>query len=113
MTRDGTTYTNSKTYTFEKEESASLCVAEGSMITLADGSQKAVEDLTGDEELLVWNMFTGEFDSAPIVFIDSDPESYYEVINLYFSDGTTVKVISEHAFWDVNLNEYVFLRSQT
>ena len=111
MTRDGTTYTNSKTYTFEKEESASLCVAEGSMITLADGSQKAVEDLTGDEELLVWNMFTGEFDSAPIVFIDSDPESYYEVINLYFSDGTTVKVISEHAFWDVNLNEYVFLRS--
>ena len=111
MTRDGTTYTNSKTYTFEKEESTSLCVAEGSMITLADGSQKAVEDLTGEEELLVWNMFTGEFDSAPILFIDSDPENYYEVINLYFSDGTTVKVISEHAFWDVNLNEYVFLRS--
>lgn len=89
----------------------SSCVAEGSMITLDDGSQKAVEDLTGEERLLVWNMFTGEFDSAPILFIDSDSESYYEVINLYFSDGTTVKVISEHAFWDVNLNEYVFLRS--
>lgn len=87
------------------------CVAEGSMITLADGTQKAVEDLTGEEELLVWNMITGEFDSAPIVFIDSDPESYYEVINLYFSDGTTVKVISEHAFWDINLNKYVYLRS--
>lgn len=87
------------------------CVAKGAMITLADGSQKSVEDLTGDEMLLVWNMFTGEFDSAPILFIDSDPERYYEVINLYFSDGTTVKVISEHAFWDVNLNEYVFLRN--
>ena len=111
MTRDGTTYTNSAEFSFEKEAFLSLCVAEGSMITLADGSQKAVEDLTGDEELLVWNMFTGEFDSAPILFIDSDPENYYEVINLYFSDGTTVKVISEHAFWDVNLNEYVFLRS--
>lgn len=87
------------------------CVAEGSMITLADGSQKAVEDLTGEEMLLVWNMLTGEFDSAPIVFIDSEPERYYEVINLYFSDGTTVKVISEHAFWDINLNKYVYLRS--
>ena len=87
------------------------CVAEGSLITLADGSQKAVEDLTGEEELLVWNMITGEFDSAPIVFIDSEPEMYYEVINLYFSDGTTVKVISEHAFWDINLNKYVYLRS--
>ena len=92
-----------------REEEA--CISAGTFVTLSDGSQKAVEDLTGNEELLVWNMFTGEFDSAPILFIDSDPESYYEVINLYFSDGTTVKVISEHAFWDVNLNEYVFLRN--
>lgn len=87
------------------------CVASGTLITLADGTQKAVEELTGEEELLVWNMFTGEFDSAPILFIDSDPERYYEVVNLYFSDGTTTKVISEHAFWDIDLNKYVFLRN--
>lgn len=87
------------------------CVASGTLITLADGTQKAVEELTGEEELLVWNMFTGEFDSAPILFIDSDPERYYEVVNLYFSDGTTNKVISEHAFWDIDLNKYVFLRN--
>ncbi len=86
------------------------CIAEGSLITLADGSQKAVEELSGSEELLVWNMFTGKFDTVPILFIDSDPKQIYEVINLYFSDGTSVKVISEHAFWDFNLNKYVFLR---
>lgn len=89
----------------------SECVAEGTMITLADGTQKPVESLTGDELLLVWNLKTGKFDAAPILFIDSDARKEYEVINLYFSDGTTVKVISEHAFWDVNLNQYVFLRS--
>lgn len=86
------------------------CVAEGSLITLADGSQKAVEELTGEEELLVWNLFTGTFDTAPILFIDSDPIREYEVIKLLFSDGTEVKVISEHAFWDFDLNQYVFLR---
>lgn len=43
------------------------------MITLADGTQKAVEQLTGNEMLLVWNLLTGEFDIAPMVFIDSDP----------------------------------------
>lgn len=32
------------------------------------------------------------------------------MINLGFSDGTIVKVISEHAFWDYNLNEYIYLR---
>ena len=85
------------------------CIAEGSMITLADGTQKAVEDLTGKEMLLVWNLKTGTLDVAPILFIDNDPVTMYSVINLYFSDGTQVKVISEHGFWDYNLNKYVYL----
>ena len=102
-------------YTFEMPscdatiETKGSCVAAGSLITLADGSQKKVEDLTGDELLLVWNLETGTFDAAPIVFIDSDAECEYEIINLIFSDGTEVKVISEHAFWDYDLNEYVYL----
>ena len=85
------------------------CIAEGTLITLADGTQKAVEELTGDEMLLVWNLETGQYDTAPIVFIDSDPEGTYEIIELSFSDGTTVEVISEHGFWDVGLNRYVYL----
>lgn len=87
------------------------CVAPGTLITLADGSQKQVEHLTGSEMLLVWNLYTGTFDVAPILFIDSESSSLREVIYLYFSDGTEVKVISEHAFWDFDLNEYVFLRN--
>ena len=87
------------------------CVAEGTLITLADGSQVAVEDLTGEENLLVWNMLTGEYDAAPILFIDSDPSMIYEVIELTFSDGTVVKVIDEHAFFDMTTGEYVFLRN--
>lgn len=85
------------------------CLAPGTMITLADGTQKAVEELTGDEMLLVWNMETGTYDSAPILFIDSDQTGHYEVIEASFSDGTTVEIISEHGFWDVDLNEYVYL----
>ena len=85
------------------------CVAAGTLITLADGTQKAVEELTGDEMLLVWNLETGTFDVAPILFIDSDPARMYRVINLTFSDGTTVKTIYEHGFWDYTLNEYVYL----
>lgn len=89
----------------------SACVAAGTLITLADGRQVPVEELTGDEMLLVWNMFTGEFDVAPILFIDSEAAGTYEVITLTFSDGTTLKVIDEHALWDFDLNEYVFMRS--
>ena len=97
--------------TFEQlpEEEDDSCLAPGTLITLADGTHKAVEDLTGDEMLLVWDMETGTFGSAPIVFVDSELTGHYEVITLTFSDDTTVEVISEHGFWDADLNEYVYL----
>lgn len=98
--------TGSKTITADIDNS---CVAEGTLITLADGTQKAVELLNGSEMLLVWNLHTGTFDSAPILFIDSHSAKNYEVISLYFSDGTAVKIIDEHAFWDFNLGRYLFL----
>ena len=85
------------------------CVTPDTLITLADGTQVRVDSLTGNEELLVWNMETGKFDKAPIMFVDSDAETEYEVIKLYFSDGTEVKVIYEHGFWDYDLNKYVYL----
>lgn len=85
------------------------CIASGTLITLADGRQVPVENLTGSEMLLVWNMYTGKFDTAPILFIDKDPLNTYEIIRLCFSDGTMVDVISEHGFFDVNLNKYVYL----
>ncbi len=86
------------------------CVTAGTLITLANGVQVPVENLTGSEMLLVWSLQTGQFDYAPILFVDSDPLQEYKVINLTFSDGTVVKVVSEHAFWNYTLNEYVYLR---
>ena len=88
---------------------SSSCITPDTLITLADGSQVRVDSLTGDELLLVWNMETGKLDYAPIMFVDSDPEAEFEVIKLYFSDGTEVKVIYEHGFWDYDLNKYVYL----
>ena len=85
------------------------CVTPDTLITLADGTQVRVDSLTGNEELLVWNMETGKLDKANIMFVDSDPAAEVEVITLKFSDGTEVKVIYEHGFWDYDLNKYVYL----
>ncbi len=108
--RKNTSQYSYDSFKFIVNTSTSGCIADGTLITLADGRQVAVETLKGDEYLLVWNMFTGKFDVAPILFIDKEDAKEYQVINLYFSDGTCVKVISEHGFWDFDLNEYVFLR---
>ena len=115
MTRNGTTYSNSASYSFVLNKPTSsgggACITEGTLITLADGTKTAVENLTGDEELLVWDMLNGTFTSAPILFIDSEETTTYDVITLTFSDGTQVEVIDEHAFFDTTLNKYVFLRN--
>ena len=88
---------------------AESCITPDTLITLADGTQVRVDSLTGSEKLLVWNMETGKLDSAPIMFVDSESEAEYEIIHLYFSDGTEVKTIYEHGFWDYDLNKYVYL----
>ncbi len=85
------------------------CVAEGTLITLADKTLKPVEQLDGTEKLLVWNLFTGNFDEAPILFIDNHGEAEYVLIELTFSDGTVVEVVDEHGFWDYDLNKYVYI----
>lgn len=87
------------------------CIAQGTLVTLSNGTQKPVEELSEGEKLLVWNLFTGSFDTAPILFLDYEPQRSYEIIQLNFSDGTEIKIIDEHAFWDYNLNKYVFIRN--
>lgn len=88
------------------------CIPSGTLITLADGRQVPVEQLKGTERLLVWNLRTGQFDSAPLLFIDYDSAKLYKVINLAFSDGTQVKVIAEHGFWNFDLNRYVYITKE-
>ena len=85
------------------------CVAEGTMVTLADGSYVRIEALKGNEELMVWDMMSGKYSSSPILFVSKNPTKLYEIIELIFSDGTDIKVIDEHAFFDVDTQEYVFL----
>ena len=36
----------------------------------------------------------------------------YEIIHLYFSDGSDVKVISEHGFFDLDLGKYVYIDAE-
>ncbi len=87
---------------------APTCVSTGTMITLADGSQKTVETLNATDKLLVWNFYTGAFDTAPVSFLISHGEDVYDVLKLDFGD-TSVNVIGEHGFWDFDLNKYVYL----
>lgn len=91
----------------------SACVAEGTLITLADGTKKKVEDLTLSDKLLIFNHETGKYDVASINFIENDGRKVYDIINLKFSNGVTSRVIYEHGYFDLDLNKYVYIRDNT
>ena len=65
------------------------CLIEGTQITLADGSTKAVENITYDDELLVWNFYEGRFDKAKPSWIKvAEVAPRYNLVK--FSNGSEV-----------------------
>ena len=105
----GASYTPTNNITLYAQWTEDTCVTPDTLITLADGTQVRVDSLTGNEMLLVWNLETGTWDYAPILVIDNDAMAEFEIIYLHFSDGTVVKIIYEHGFWNYDLNKYVYL----
>lgn len=85
------------------------CIAAGTLITLADGSQKKVEDLLETDKLLVFDHETGKYVAADILFIERDGWKTYDIINLEFSNGQKTRLIYEHGLFDLTLNKYVYI----
>ena len=91
------------------------CVVEGSLITMADGSLKPVEQLNVGDEILVFNHFTGQIEKSTILinFHDNLEYAYYDVLYLHFSDGTTLGIHGDHYLFNIELNEYVLITPDT
>ena len=65
------------------------CMIEGTQITLANGSTKAIEDITYEDELLVWNFYEGKFDKAKPSWIKvAEVAPRYNLVK--FSNGAEV-----------------------
>ena len=73
------------------------CLVEGTMITMADGSHKAVEDIGYNDLIRVWNFDLGEFSEALPVFVKQE-ETHSEHYRFTFSDGTVLRTVGHHVF---------------
>lgn len=70
------------------------CLIAGTLITLADGTKKPIEDITYDDNLLVWDFFNGCFASAKPRWIKVKQTA--KVYNkLTFDNGTTLGLVGE------------------
>ena len=93
----------------ETTVSSGGCVTPDTLVTLADGSQKMIKDVTYADKLLVWNFNTGKYDVMPASIVMNHGYGNYTVTTLTFSDGTTVNTINGHGFFDVAEMKYVII----
>ncbi len=77
------------------------CFTEGTLVTLADGSTKPIEDVTYDDLLLVWDFDRGEFSYSYPVWI-AEGGTYNNYYLMKFDDGSEVEIVLSHRLFDVD-----------
>ncbi|MCQ2428579.1 MAG: hypothetical protein MJ137_09345 [Clostridia bacterium] len=118
FSKQSSTTDGSVTYNYNKLINGTLtevtgggggCFATGTLITLADGSQKTIESLTGDERILAWDFENGCLVETGISAVTNHGVSKYDLVKLTFSNGNVINMIEKHSFYDCDESRFVTL----
>ena len=105
------------TYTFTmpasnvtiEASSSDGCVTGDTLVTLADGTQKRIDALDGTEMLLVWDFYKGEYTISPVGAIVNHGYDVVNQVTMRFADGSSIKTLRGHGFYDVSKNKFVII----
>ena len=86
------------------------CITPDTLITLANGTEKRVDELQDDDRLMIWDFDRGCLSEAGITFFHRVKEEA-PVLRVSFSDGIDVGVVMEHAFFDLTDRRFVAIHS--
>lgn len=84
------------------------CFIQGTMITLSDGSIKPIEDITYEDELMVWDFDRKCTSKSKPLWISSGQvtTSYVEAV---FSDGSHLRIHDRHRIFNVDCGQFTYL----
>ena len=91
----------------EQTSGSGTCLAAGTMITLADGSKRAVEDLRKGDSVMSYDHLTGKVTSSDVIIVVKTAADSYYKNTFVFDDGTELVTINEHGIYDLTLRKYV------
>jgi hypothetical protein len=77
----------------------SICLAKGTLITLANGKKTAIENIDYSDTIVVWDFDLGVFSEAkPFWIKKAETANQYNLLK--FNDGTTLKTINQHRIFN-------------
>lgn len=99
-------------YEFKFSWNFSVCIIEGTVIALANGRTKKVEELADNDVLLAFDHGKGELVSARVFFNYHQNENNIvtaPILDLCFDYGTQICIHVDHGFFDLTLGKYVYI----
>ena len=85
----------------------SWCFIEGTPITLANHTYKNVEDITYDDNLLVWDFDKGEFSQAKPLWIMKQKQAV-KYNHLVFSDNSELNTVEQHRIFNIEKGMFTY-----
>lgn len=79
-----------------------VCLTGDTLITLANGTQKRIDELTLSDKVLSYNPSTMQLEADEITYTDSKKDkSFTEYTRYIFSDNTEIKTVHRHRFYNM------------
>lgn len=98
------------TITVELKNPDVVCLTGDTLITLANGSAKRIDQIEYTDKILAIDPETGEFCSTSVTYTDAKMnKSYNHYDRFEFDDGTVVTVVHRHRFYNVEDQRMIHL----
>lgn len=103
---DSLTLTSDITITYAND----TCLTGDTLITLADGTTKRIDAITLADRVLAYNPETMTLEADEIIRCDSDKIKTHSEYDVWtFDDGTIIKTVHRHRFYNVERNAMVYM----
>ena len=87
-----------------------ICLTGDTLITLADGSQKRIDEITTADKVLSYNPDTMQLEADEIIYCDSTENKTHTEYDIYtLSDGTEIKTVHRHRFYNMERQAMVYM----
>ena len=88
------------------------CLAKGTLITMADGSKKPIEDLKHGDDIKVFDHNTGKLSHAKIMDYWQYEEPQHGLMTLHFSNNIDVNIVDAHGFFNRQEKKYIVINHE-
>ena len=88
------------------------CLLPGSLITMADGSSKPIEELGLRDMIKSFSFVTGQYEDQMIIYYKEIKDQLTDVITLRFDDGSEFKIAQFQSLFDMNELEYFEINTE-